>query len=144
MCDACDRRFVLASGAALFAALSSGADGVLAADDRQAFFLAEAERMKQQAIAAGDQPYGAVLVLDDKIIGLGPSRVVTDKNPNAHAERVAIWAAQIALKRKDLTGAILYSTSRPCGGCEHAAAEANVARMIHGQGTDAGQPKKRG
>ena len=34
---------------------------------------------------------GAVLVLDGRIAGWGPSRVVTDRNPDAHAERVAIW-----------------------------------------------------
>ena len=95
-------------------------------------------------MAAGDQSYGAVLVLDDAIIGYGPSRVVIDRNANAHAERVAIWAAQTALGRKDLTGSILYSTSRPCLACETAAAEAKVARMIHGAtGIDAGQPRRR-
>jgi tRNA(Arg) A34 adenosine deaminase TadA len=111
--------------------------------DRQADFLAEAERMRRQAVGAGDQPYGAVLVLDKTIVGYGPSRVVVDRNPNAHAERVAIWAAQKALGRKDLTGAVLYSTSRPCSACETVAAEANVARMIYGEGVDAGQPRRR-
>lgn len=117
---------------------------VRAQDSRQAYFLAEAERMRRQAVAAGDQAYGAVLVLDDKIVAYGPSRVVTDRNPNAHAERVAVWAAQASLGRNDLTGAVLYSTSRPCAACEAVAAEANVARMIHGAGgIDAGKPRRR-
>ncbi len=99
--------------------------------------------MRQQAVAAGDQSYGAVLVLDDRIVAFGPSRVVTDANPSAHAERVAVWEAQKALGRKDLTHAILYSTSRPCAACEAVAAEANVARMIYGRnGADAGKPRK--
>ena len=115
-----------------------------AAGERQTYFLAEAERMRRQAVAAGDQPFGAVLVIDDRVVAHGPSRVVTDRNPNAHAERVAIWEAQKALGRRDLTDAVLYSTSRPCLACETVAAEANVARMIHGAGgTDAGKPQKR-
>ena len=98
--------------------------------------------MRREAMAAGDQPFGAVLVLDDRIAGYGPSRVVTGRDPNAHAERVAVWQAQRSLARQDLAGAILYSTSRPCGACEHAAALANVARMIHGPGIDAGRPRR--
>ncbi len=140
-----DRRAVLAAGSVGLGAVCCRLQVAHASETGPAFFLAEAERMGQQAVAAGDQAYGAVLVLDNKIVGYGPSRVVSDRNPNAHAERVAIWAAQIALKRKDLTGAILYSTSRPCPGCEAAAAEANVARMIHGAGigSDAGKPQRR-
>jgi tRNA(Arg) A34 adenosine deaminase TadA len=135
-----DRRAAIGLGVG---ALVAGAGLAAAADGRAAHFLAEAERMRQQAVAAGDQSYGAVLVLDDRIVGNGPSRVVSDDNPDAHAERVAIWAAQKALGRKDLTGAVLYSTSRPCGACEAVAAEANIARMIHGRGTDAGAPRRR-
>ena len=124
------------------AVAASGATGA-SASTRQAHFLAEAERMRREAVAAGDQSYGAVLVMDDNIVGYGPSRVVVDRNTDAHAERVAIWAAQKALGGKDLAGAVLYSTSRPCSLCEAAAADANVARMIYGSGTDAGRPRRR-
>jgi tRNA(Arg) A34 adenosine deaminase TadA len=38
---------------------------------------------------------------------------------------------------------VLYSSSRPCAACETAAAQANVARMIHGRDSiDAGRPRK--
>jgi tRNA(adenine34) deaminase len=76
--------------------------------------LGEAARMKQEAIASGDQPFGAVVVMGDTIIGYGPSRVVIDRNPNAHAERVALWDAQHRLGGRDVSGAVIYSTSRPC------------------------------
>ena len=131
-----DRRFVLTAAAAMTVL----AGRTLEASERQAFFLAEAERMRRKAVAAGDQSYGAVLVLDGEIAGYGPSRVIVDNNRDAHAERVAIWAAQSALGRKDLNGAVLYSTSRPCAVCEAAAAQANVVRMIHGGGIDGGKP----
>lgn len=140
MCSLCNRRTALAALATLVIDRATAqAEG-----GRQAVFLAEAERMRRQAVAAGDQAYGAVLVLDDAIVGFGPSRVVVDRNLEAHAERVAIWAAQKALGRRDLTGAVLYSTSRPCAACETVAAGANVARMIHGTaGIDAGVPRRR-
>ena len=95
--------------------------------------------MKDDAVRAGDQPFGAVLVKDSRILGFGPSRVVLKKDATAHAEREAIREAQARLGRSDLSGAILYSSSRPCSACEAAAAEANIARMIHGrEATDAG------
>jgi tRNA(Arg) A34 adenosine deaminase TadA len=75
-------------------------------------------------------------------VGWGPSRVVTRTDPNAHAERVAIGDAQRRLGKSDLSGSILYSTSRPCSLCERAAAEANVARVIYGEAAiDAGPPR---
>ena len=46
--------------------------------------------MKRLAESWGDQPYGAVLVLDDQLIGEGPSRVVQRSDGSAHAEREAI------------------------------------------------------
>ncbi len=98
--------------------------------------------MKQQALSRGDQPYGAVLVDGSAIIGEGPSRVVERGDPSAHAEREAIRDAQRRLGRTPLAGTILYSTSRPCPACERAAAEAGVARMIHGERLlDAGAPR---
>ena len=63
----------------------------------------------------GDQPYGAVVVKDGRIIGYGPSRVVLKKDATAHAEREAIREAQARLGTTDLSGCVLYSTSRPCG-----------------------------
>ena len=83
----------------------------------------------------------AVLVLDDKLVGEGPSRVVKNRDSNAHAEREAIRDAQRRLGRKELPGTILYSTSRPCSLCEAAAAEAKVSRMYFGPTlVDAGVP----
>ena len=99
--------------------------------------------MKDEAVRAGDQPFGAVIVKDGTILGFGPSRVVLKKDSTAHAEREAIREAQARLGRNDLAGAILYSSSRPCSACEAAAAAANVARMIHGSdATDAGRPNR--
>lgn len=99
--------------------------------------------MKRRAESSGDQAYGAVVVLDGKLIGEGPSRVILRGDAAAHAEREAIRDAQQRLSRQDLTGAILYSTSRPCSRCELAAAQANLARMIHGTELhDAGKPQQ--
>lgn len=98
--------------------------------------------MQRLAEAWGDQSYGAVLVANGAVIGLGPSRVVQHGDPTAHAEREAIRDAQRRLARTGLDGSVLYSTSRPCRMCEAAAAQARVARMFYGLAMeDAGAPK---
>ena len=100
-----------------------------------------AAEMRRLAESWGDQSYGAVLVAAGAVVGEGPSRVVKDKNPQAHAERVAILDAQRRLGRASLAGGILYSTSRPCSLCEAAAFRAGVSRMYYGPTLqDAGSP----
>ena len=114
----------------------------LAADRRHALFVSVAFAMKDRAVENGDQPYGAVVVLNGDVIGYGPSRVVTNKDPAAHAEREAIRDAQVKLNRKDLSDCVMYSTSRPCPDCEKAAFEARISRMFYGpDATDAGAPR---
>jgi tRNA(Arg) A34 adenosine deaminase TadA len=126
------------AAARMFAASPTSASGTQ-------HFAAEAARMKAEAVAKGDQPYGAVLVRDGAIIGSGPSRVITDRNPDAHAERVALWDAQRRSGSRELAGAAIYSTSRPCSDCQQALALAKVERMYVGPAaTDAGRPQRGG
>jgi tRNA(Arg) A34 adenosine deaminase TadA len=142
MCT-CSRRHILIclGAAALPTSLTLAAS---ASGEQARLFVAEAERMRREAVASGDQPFGAVVVRGGQIVGYGPSRVVVDRNLDAHAERVAIREAQTRLGTKDLAGAVMYSTSRPCAACEAAAALANLDRMYYGPGaTDAGKPQRR-
>ena len=117
--------------------------GVAAAPDpRHATFVDAALKMKQDAVAAGDQAYGAVVVRADAIVGYGPSRVIAKNDATAHAEREAIRDAQTKLGRADLSDCVMYSTSRPCRDCERAAAKAKIARRFVGpDATDAGAPR---
>jgi tRNA(Arg) A34 adenosine deaminase TadA len=136
----CTRRSALAVLAAAGAAVVTKAK---AAPVEHGEFIAAAFRMKDEAVRAGDHAYGAVVVKDSRIIGFGPSRVVLKGDWTAHAEREAMREAQARLGRSDLSGCILYSSSRPCSECERAAAAANIDRMIFGgEATDAGKPKK--
>lgn len=136
---AAPRRSVLTALAALALPARAPADPLPHPDAR---WYRLAEDMKRLAESWGDQSYGAVLVLDQQAVGLGPSRVVRDGDPDAHAERVAIRAAQQRLGRQRLDGAVLYSTSRPCALCEAAAGAAGVSRMIFGAALhDAGPPR---
>ena len=98
--------------------------------------------MKHRAESEGDQPYGAVVVLEGRIVGEAPSAVVTKVDPTAHAEMQAIRDAARRIGRASLAGAELYSSSRPCPMCEAAAFRAGIRRMVHGIAmNDAGPPR---
>jgi tRNA(adenine34) deaminase len=135
MCHCTRRTALVAAAAAIWSWSAAAAE--------HAEFIAAAFQMKDDAVRSGDQAYGAVVVKDGRIVGYGPSRVVVRRDWTAHAEREAIRDAQARLGTNDLSGCVLYSTSRPCGSCESVAATANIARMIHGaQATDAGRPRQ--
>ena len=112
------------------------------ADPSEETFIRRAFEMRQSAIDFGDQAYGAVIVRDNVIIGQSWSRVVLDQDPTAHAEMAAIRDAARRLNSRDLQGASLYSSSRPCPMCEAAAFWAGVDQMIYGRRVrNAGSPK---
>ena len=105
-------------------------------------WIRAAEEMRRQALSWGDQACGAVLVKNNRIIGYGPSRVVKNNDLDAHAEREAIKHAIAQTSKEEVKGSVLYSTSRPCGLCETAAAQAGVVRMYFGaEVQDAGKPR---
>jgi tRNA(Arg) A34 adenosine deaminase TadA len=114
------------------------------ADADAARWAAAAAAMRSLAESWGDQSYGAVLVRDGRIIGHGPSRVVKNRDPDAHAEREALRDARERWGPQAVRGAVLYSTARPCAACETAAAAAGVARMLFGDSLqDGGVPGQR-
>ena len=103
--------------------------------------MTRARALRDQAQRSGDQPYGAVVLHGDAIVGEAPSRVVIHGDPTAHAEMEAIRDAARRLGQRDLSGCVLVSTSRPCRMCEAAAGWARIERMVHGDAlTDAGRP----
>lgn len=107
-----------------------------------AAFIGRALEMRRRAEAGGDQPYGAVVVRDGRVVGEAPSAVVTRGDPTAHAEMEAIRDAARRLGQRHLGGAALYASSRPCPMCEAAAYWAGIGRMIHGVDlVDAGPPR---
>jgi tRNA(adenine34) deaminase len=136
------RRTAIAIAATAVAPFGFGAGPARAAGSEPDLqWYRAAVRMRERAESWRDQPYGAVLVFDGRLVGEGPSRVVKNDDPTAHAEREAIRDAERKLGAASLAGAVLYSTSRPCPACEAAAAKAGVRRMVFGPSlTDAGAP----
>lgn len=105
-------------------------------------FIERAFKMRSLAIESGDQSYGAIVVLDNVIVGQSWSRVIIDQDPTAHAEVSAIRDAAKRTKSRNLEGATLFSSSSPCPMCEAAAYWAGIQKMIYGQqAVDGGSPQ---
>ena len=86
----------------------------------------------RKAMAEGDVPVGAVVVLNGEVIGVGRNRREKDKNAVAHAEILAIEEACRALGGWRLIGATLYVTMEPCCMCAGAIINARVPRVVYG------------
>ena len=105
-------------------------------------FMERAFEMRHTALQRGDQAYGAVIVRNNQIVGQSWSRVVIDRDPTGHAEMSAIRDAARRLDSRDLTGAAMFSSSRPCPMCESAAYWAGIDQLVYGHNLDnAGSPK---
>ncbi len=74
-------------------------------------------------------PFGAVIVLDGKIIGEGRNQVLRTHDPTAHAEVVALRQACTHLGQHQLPQAVLYSSCEPCPMCLSAAYWARIPRV---------------
>lgn len=81
--------------------------------------------------AENEVPVGAVLVLEEQIVGLGWNRNITLHDPTAHAEIMAMRAAGEALANHRLSGATLYVTLEPCTMCAMAMIHARLGRVVY-------------
>jgi tRNA(Arg) A34 adenosine deaminase TadA len=95
-------------------------------------FMGEALAEARHALAAGEVPVGAVVVLEGVIIGQGHNRPIALSDPTAHAEILALRRAAERTGNYRLTGATLYATVEPCVMCAGAALHARVARVVYG------------
>jgi tRNA(adenine34) deaminase len=95
-------------------------------------FMEEALRAAQRALEAGEVPVGAVVVCEGKIIGRGGNRNLTDCDPTAHAEIIALREAGAALGNHRLEGCELFATIEPCAMCAGALVHARLKRLIYG------------
>jgi len=137
------RRFLFTSaalGAGLLTGDARGQPPIRQPDSAgAAAFAARAAAMRAEALRTGDQGYGAVIVLDGRIIGEAPSRVVVGADPTAHAEMEAIRDACRRLGAPTLPGAVMYGTSPACAMCEAAAYWAGLSRLYYGPAAAGGR-----
>lgn len=96
------------------------------------YFMGQAMREALKAYEASEVPVGAVVVHEGKIIGRAWNQVETLKDATAHAEMLALTAAQQALGDWRLENCTLYVTKEPCPMCAGAIVHCRPSRVVFG------------
>jgi tRNA(adenine34) deaminase len=94
--------------------------------------MSRALELAQRAALDGEVPVGALLILEDEIIGEGWNRPIEGHDPTAHAEILALRAGAQRLRNYRLERTTLYATLEPCAMCMGAAMNARVSRVVFG------------
>lgn len=95
-------------------------------------FMRLALDQAHHALAAGEVPIGAIVVLDGQVLARGFNRPISDVDPTAHAEIVALREAARAVGNYRLAGADVYVTLEPCLMCVGALVLARVRTVVFG------------
>ena len=95
-------------------------------------WIRHALKLAERAQEEGEVPVGAVLVLNDEIIGEGWNRPIAAHDPTAHAEIMALRAGAAKLGNYRLNDTTLYVTLEPCVMCAGAMVHARIKRLVFG------------
>jgi tRNA(adenine34) deaminase len=107
-------------------------------NDPHTYFMKKAMQEAENAEREDEVPVGAVIVSGNQIIGKGYNQVEKLNDPTAHAEIIAISAANQFLDSKYLEKTRIYITLEPCAMCAAAIALARIPEIIYA----ASDPKK--
>ncbi len=95
-------------------------------------WMQEALRAAQRALETGEVPVGAVVIHDGEIVGRGFNRNLSDSDPTAHAEVVALREAGLKMGNHRMAGCDLFVTIEPCAMCAGAMVHARIRRLVYG------------
>ena len=98
--------------------------------ESERYYMQRAIALAKQGEALGEVPVGAVVVLNDEIIGEGFNTPITTDDPCAHAEINALRASAKKIGNYRLLDADLYVTLEPCAMCAAAMVHARIRRLI--------------
>ena len=98
--------------------------------DRQ--FMEQALEQAQLAALAGEVPVGAVIVRNGEVISKAFNQPISNHDPSAHAEMLALRQAALSAENYRLPGTTLYVTLEPCIMCAGAMLHARVDRIVYG------------
>ena len=95
-------------------------------------FMQDAIRQAAKAYEADEVPVGAVVVRNGAVIARACNQVELLKDATAHAEMIALTAAEAAIGDWRLTDCTLYVTKEPCPMCAGAIVHCRIARVVFG------------
>jgi len=86
----------------------------------------------ESARNSGEVPIGCVVVRNNEVIATAANRTLTDRDPTAHAELLALRQAASAIGSERLVDCDLYVTLEPCTMCAGAISFARIRRLYYG------------
>ena len=95
-------------------------------------FMDLALKAAENAGKSGEVPIGCVIVLNNEVVGTAGNRTLTDRDPTAHAEILAIRQAAKVTGSERLVDCDLYVTLEPCAMCAGAISLARIRRLYYG------------
>lgn len=95
-------------------------------------FMERAIQKTREGIAAGQTPFGAVIVHRGNVVAAAHNTVWKTTDPTAHGEVNAIREAALKLKTIDLSGCVMYTTCEPCPMCLTAIHWSKIERVVYG------------
>jgi tRNA(adenine34) deaminase len=95
-------------------------------------FMRKALDLADRAEALGEVPVGAVVVVQEQVVGSGANSPISTDDPTAHAEVLALRDAAKRLGTYRLAGATFYATLEPCAMCAGALVNARVDKLVFG------------
>jgi len=95
-------------------------------------FMSEAIRLSEQAVAHGNEPFGALLVKDGEIVFTNENQIYSASDPTYHAEAGLLRNFCAAERITDLTDYTLYSSCEPCFMCCGAMVWTKLGRLVYG------------
>ncbi|SRR5690554_7227874 len=94
-------------------------------------FLEQAVRLALDNVDDGEEPFGALVVVDGRVAGSGVNTTRRDHDPTAHAEVAAVRDACRRLGTRDLATATVFSSCEPCPMCLTACVTAGVSQIVY-------------
>ncbi|MBX3300214.1 MAG: tRNA adenosine(34) deaminase TadA [Acidobacteria bacterium] len=89
--------------------------------------------LAREAEKNAEVPVGAIVVGNDgSILSAASNRTISDSDPTAHAEILAIRIAATRIRNYRLNGCTVYTTVEPCVMCAGALVNARIARLVYG------------
>lgn len=95
-------------------------------------WMQQALLLAKQAGSVGEVPVGAVVVLENRVLGCGFNQPIGLADPTGHAEIQALRQAARRFQNYRLVGATLYVTLEPCAMCAGALVHARIKRLVFG------------
>jgi tRNA(adenine34) deaminase len=95
-------------------------------------WMEEALRCARRALDIGEVPVGAIVVCEGQVVGRGWNRNISECDPTAHAEVIALRNAGAMLGNHRLSDCDLFVTIEPCAMCAGALVHGRIRRLVYG------------